>query len=287
MAALTPRVVRTARGRVEVAEAGSGPVVLVVHGIAGDWRQARTIAEDLSDRARVLLVTRPGYGRTPLSSGRTFEEQAALFVALLDAFGIETAAVLGISGGGPAAFALAATAPERCTGLLLCCAVRADAEEVPELMTGMRRLAAVPGVWSALAATARGVSAARRLRGHRATPDLAACTPVERQLLAQPHVLAALERFEQDREVMLRGRGLRNDTRQFDVPPPAWPEGVRVPTVVLHGDLDDVVPVSHAHDYAADVPGARLEVLEGLGHVVPLFARDAVNRELSGLLASR
>jgi pimeloyl-ACP methyl ester carboxylesterase len=268
---------------VEVAEAGSGPALLVVHGIAGDWRQVRTVAEDLSDRARVLLVTRPGYGRTPLSSGRSFEEQAALYGALLDSLGIEKALVVGISGGGPSAFAFAAGARDRCSGLLLCCAVRSAAQEVPVMRAAMHRLAAVPGLWSALASLARGVSAVRRLAGRRATPDLSGYTPLERELLRRPEVLAALERFERDREVMLRGRGLRNDTFQFDVPPPAWPADLVVPTHVLHGDLDDIVPVSHAHEYAKDIPGARLDVLTGLGHAVPLFARDelvAAVREL-------
>ena len=287
MAALTPRVLRTARGPVEVAEAGSGPVVLVSHGIAGDWRQARTIAEDLADHARVLLVTRPGYGRTPLSSGRTFSAQAALFAALLDELGAEQAVVLGISGGGPAAHAFAAEHSSRCTALVLCCAVRAAGEEEPPVMPPMRRLAAVPGVWAALATLARGVSAVRRARGRSVPLDLSACTPLERELLAEPQVLQALERFERDREVMLRGTGLRNDTRQFDTPPPTWPAGVVVPTVVLHGDLDDVVPVSHAHQYAEEVPGARLQVLTGLGHVVPLFARDELNAALRELLVRR
>lgn len=287
MAALTPRRVRTARGPIEVAEAGSGPAILVVHGIAGDWRQARTIADDLADRARVILVTRPGYGRTPLSSGRTFQQQADLFVALLDALAVERATVLGISGGGPAAYALAATAPARCAGLVLCCAVRASAQEVPASLPAMRRLAAVPGVWSGLAATARAVTAVRRAAGRELDLDVSGCTPTEQALLAQPAVRAALVRFERDREVMLRGRGLRNDTRQFDLAPPAWPAGAVVPTVVMHGDADDIVPVSHAHDYAADIPGARLEVFDGLGHVVPLFAREAVARTLTDLVATR
>ena len=284
MGTLTPRVVRTHRGAVEVASVGSGPALLVVHGIAGDWRQARTVAEDLADRAEVILVTRPGYGRTPLSSGRTFLEQASLYGSLLDALAVERAVVLGISGGGPSAFAFTAAAPERTAGLLLCCAVRAAAAETPAVLTDMRRLAAVPGVWSALAGTARAVTAVRRLVRHQASPDLSGCTLLEQQLLARPEVLLALQRFERDREVMLRGRGLRNDTQQFDVVPPPWPDGVVVPTVVMHGDADDVVPLSHGSDYAAVVPGARLEVLTGLGHAVPLFARDRLVAELRALL---
>jgi pimeloyl-ACP methyl ester carboxylesterase len=269
---------------VEVVEIGAGPALLVVHGIAGDWRQARTVAQDLAERARVILVTRPGYGRTPLSSGRTFLEQAVLYTSLLDTLGVERAVVLGISGGGPSAFAFAAVAPERCAGLLLCCAVRASAAEPPAVLTQMRRLAAVPGMWSALAGTARAVNAVRRMAGRQVSPDLAACTPLEQQLLARPEVLSTLQQFEQDRAVMLRGRGLRNDTRQFDVAPPAWPAGVVVPTVVMHGDADDVVPLSHGRDYATVVPGARLQVLQGIGHVVPLFARARLAGELRQLL---
>ena len=70
MAGLTPQRVTTACGQIEVAESGTGPALLVLHGTPGDWQQARLLAAELSDRARVLLVSRPGYGRTPLRSGR-------------------------------------------------------------------------------------------------------------------------------------------------------------------------------------------------------------------------
>jgi pimeloyl-ACP methyl ester carboxylesterase len=60
-----------------------------------------------------------------------------------------------------------------------------------------------------------------------------------------------------------------------------------VPVVVLHGDLDAVVPLDNARAYAAAVPGSRLEVLPGLGHAVPVFARAALVEELRGLLGVR
>ena len=155
-------MVATARGPIEVAEVGSGPAVLVVHGLPGDWRQARPVAEDLCGEARVLLVSRPGYGRTPLRSGRSPQDQADLYAALLDALGIERAVVLGISGGGPSAYAFAAAHPDRCDGLLLCCAL------TPHLMVlpaGMRRLAAVPGLWRVLAAIGRQLARFEHDRG--------------------------------------------------------------------------------------------------------------------------
>jgi pimeloyl-ACP methyl ester carboxylesterase len=41
----------------------------------------------------------------------------------------------------------------------------------------------------------------------------------------------------------------------------------------MHGDADPVVAPSHAEFYAAAIPGARLELLPGIGHAVPLTAR--------------
>jgi pimeloyl-ACP methyl ester carboxylesterase len=280
VAALTPRVVRTARGPIQVAETGSGPAVLVVHGMPGDWRQARPLADDLAGHARVLLVTRPGYGRTPLRSGRTPDQQAHLYAALLDELGIERAVVLGISGGGPSAYALAALHPSRCAGLVLACPVRSG---VMTATAPMRRLAAVPGGWSALATLVRSADAVRRARGRPRPLDPAVLTEAERGLLEETDVREAAEVFESERVQTLRGRGFRNDVRRLGSAPPPWPRG-ELPVLVMHGDLDDVVPLENAEDYAAAIPGARLVVLPGLGHAVPVFVRRQLADELGALL---
>lgn len=46
--------------------------------------------------------------------------------------------------------------------------------------------------------------------------------------------------------------------------------GVRVPTLVLHGDIDPLVPLACGVDTAAAVPGARLQVIAGMGHALPI-----------------
>lgn len=272
------RTVKTARGPIEVADTGAGPAILVVHGMPGDWRQARSVAEDLGGHARVLLLTRPGYG-TPLRSGRTPQDQAALYAALLDALSIDRAVVLGISGGGPSSYEFAAQSSERCAGLLLCCAV---APGVPVPGTdAMVRLAAVPGVWRLLAAAARLVA---RVKDAEPT-DPATLTETERTLAQDRATAALLRRFELERAASLRGRGLRNDMRQLSamhhIP---WPPGVLVPTTILHGDVDGVIPLAHGQAYAEAIPGARLEVLPDYGHALPLFARARVNEVLVELL---
>lgn len=46
--------------------------------------------------------------------------------------------------------------------------------------------------------------------------------------------------------------------------------GVRVPTLVIHGDIDPLVPLACGIDTAESVPGARLRVIEGMGHALPI-----------------
>ena len=237
--------------------------MLIVHGLPGDWRQARGLAEDLPE---VLLVSRPGYGRTPIASGRTPAEQADLYAALLDELGISTVVVLGISGGGPSSYAFAARHPDRCAGLVLACAL------VPALLPAppaLRRLTAVPGAWTALNAIVR-LAARVRPPGEPPTSDL---TELELSLAGEPRVAAALRTFHVERPSTLRGKGMRNDVQQLG----RVVEGaVSAPTIVLHGDLDEVVPLSHGEHYASTIPGAQLVVLPGLGHAVPMFAREQV-----------
>jgi pimeloyl-ACP methyl ester carboxylesterase len=269
--------VRTARGRVQVQDSGGAePAVLVVHGMPGDYRQGQTVDEDLGTRARVLRVSRPGYAGTPLSSGRTAEASADLYAALLDALDIPHAVVLGISGGGPSSYAFAQRHPDRCAGLVLCCALQASLKPVPP---AMRRVAAVPGL---LPLIARVVALKARVMPPQLQPQ--AFTLAERAQLDDPYIRDALLRFLRERPC---GEGFRNDVQQREMAeaPAEWPSGSAVPVVVLHGDLDDVVPLSHALDYVERIPGARFEVLEGLGHAVPLFARKRVADlllELSG-----
>jgi pimeloyl-ACP methyl ester carboxylesterase len=276
---VTPRVVETATGPVEVAEVGEGPVVLVLHGTPGDWSQAVALAEDLAGTHRVLLPSRPGYGRTPLSTGRTIAQQAQAYAALLDALGIDRAAVVGISGGGPSARSFAVHHPERCSHLVLLCAVAAQLVTVPR---AMRLLAAVPGLWEVGARVA--ARQARRL----VEPVLDDLGPAEQDAVRNdPRAREDLVAFlTHNARVRTSVRGMRNDFRCFhgQSEREPWPAVTSVPTLVLHGDVDPVVPLTHGEDNAAGIPGAVLEVLEGAGHAFPLSLRRTVSPRVQAFL---
>src|SRR5262249_36370754 len=68
---------------------------------------------------RTIAVSRPGYLRTPLSSGATFEQQADLFAALLDKLKIKRVVVLASSGGGYPGLQFALRHPDRCIALVM------------------------------------------------------------------------------------------------------------------------------------------------------------------------
>lgn len=97
------QVCQTEKGPVEYSLEGEGPAVLIVHGGHGnclsDFKHQALIENGFS----VLIPTRPGYGGTPISSGKTAAATAGLFAALLEKLDIASVSVIGVSAGGPTA----------------------------------------------------------------------------------------------------------------------------------------------------------------------------------------
>jgi pimeloyl-ACP methyl ester carboxylesterase len=115
-----PQMIDTALGKVEFdLTEGEGALVFASHGGIGGVDQARLML-DWIDRTqhRLLSISRPGYLGTPLSSGGSFDAQADLFAALLDALKIEKAAVVSLSAGGPAGYQFAIRHPDRVWALI-------------------------------------------------------------------------------------------------------------------------------------------------------------------------
>lgn len=113
-------VAATRCGRIEYALAGQGPPVLVVHGAGGGYDQGLDLGEPLAKKGlRVIAMSRFGYLRTPLPVDGSAAAQADAHACLLEALGIERAAVIGASAGAPSAMQFALRYPERCCALIL------------------------------------------------------------------------------------------------------------------------------------------------------------------------
>jgi pimeloyl-ACP methyl ester carboxylesterase len=285
---LEVEVAQTGRGSVEYARAGSGPAVLLIHGTPGSWRQLVPLARDLVDRHTVLLPSRPGYGRTPSGSGRTPSEQAALYAALLDSLELrEPVGVIGVSGGGPSALAFAQEHAARTDALALLCALAPHLMPIP---LSVRVVAAMPPVATPFSALKR-----RRKRGilldatridSQITRDL---TADERMRLAAGSRLRddLVDYLHSHAEAPAGLRGLANDAKQMHAargrPQPA--DAVRAPTLLLHGDADSVVPITHMHHHASVMPHAKVEVFADAGHIFTLTRRAETTAAVRSHLA--
>ncbi len=188
--------------------------------------------------------------RTPY----TLLDMAADAAGLLDALGIRSAHVAGASMGGAIAQELAIAFPARVRSLTSIMSSTGD----PKLPGPTRRALAVltkkvpldragyvreyVATWSVLAGDHFPFDAERTMRQGAAGYDRGINPPgVARQMLA---IIASGN----------RKKALR---------------GVTVPTLVVHGTADPLIPVEAGRDTAATIPGARLLLIEGMGHSFP------------------
>jgi pimeloyl-ACP methyl ester carboxylesterase len=113
LAEVDRRVVQTDWGLVEYAERGGGEPLLVLHGIFGGCDSGLLGARDLSSDRRVLAPSRFGYLGSSLPPNATPADQADALAALLDALGLATVDVIGISAGATSALELALRHPSK------------------------------------------------------------------------------------------------------------------------------------------------------------------------------
>jgi pimeloyl-ACP methyl ester carboxylesterase len=111
---------QTRQGPVEYRIVGQGPVILVLGGGHTNCHSPLGHEQFFLDQGYQLLIpSRPGYGKTPSSTGRTAEAFADALVSLLDLLQLDSVIVVGISAAGPTALQLAGRHPERVSKVML------------------------------------------------------------------------------------------------------------------------------------------------------------------------
>ena len=276
-----PLIVSTRRGAVEYAEWGEGPAVLALHGAMGGYDQGLILGQTIGEPGyRHLAVSRPGYLGTPLTAGRTPEEQADLCTALLDALDIDRAAVMAVSGGGPCALQFALRYPNRCWALVLVSTCSGKIESrVPLAFHVVKFLARWR--WGA-AALRRRAERDPEAAARRSIPD-----PVLRtRTLQDPEtgpLFMSLLGSTSDR-MALRLPGTENDIRVTRTT--TYPlEQIAVPVLIVHGTADRLVPFAqHGKTLATRIPGAELLAIEGGEHVAIFTHRAAVRARVTQFL---
>ncbi len=253
-----------------------GREVVLLHGQPGlgsDWRQ---VAELLPPTLRVLAPDRPGYGASRRPAGG-FAFNAHAVLAELDERRIERAVLVGHSYGGGVALTLAAQAPERVEALVLLASIG------PGCLNGWDRLLAAPVAGEVCAFTAWRLTpwAARarlaRLARRRGRP-IAPHEHVNWHIWGH----ARHDHGPLWRTFLTEQRALVSELGDLT----ACLASVRQPVLLVADPQDTLVPVSTAHQLAAALPDARLQLVSGIGHHLPRRGAQAAVAAITGFLTA-
>jgi pimeloyl-ACP methyl ester carboxylesterase len=243
---------------------GSGPDVVLVHGMIDSTFTWRLLVPLLEPHYRVHLVDLPGFGFSdkPGDATYTTEWLAEHLIGYLDAAGIERALLVGNSMGGHVASEAAMLHPERVAALVLLEASGVPVEGPDEVEVEVE--GEEPWVVSLLKRP-MGQALVRMLptRGVlRENLEPAYFDPAE---LSEERLSAWHAPLETDNGMAAY---LARSGRRVPAERAARIRALRVPTLVITGDTDRMVPIAIAQRYHALLPVSELLVWRDTGHMI-------------------
>lgn len=226
-------------------DVGSGEPMVLLHGFPLSSQSFWPQLERPPAGVRLLLPDHRGFGRSTGTRGPlTMEQIASDVLALLDATGLPSAVLGGVSMGGYAALALTRMAPQRVRGLVLI-----DTQHLADDAAGRERRERVAQEAERDGAGLIAQAMGPRLLAAQASPELR--ERLHRLMSAQaPEAIAAAS----------RGMALRRDASEVLASYPG-------PTLMVVGAEDPITPPATARAMAALARDATLEVIEGAGHL--------------------
>ncbi len=231
----------------------SVPIVLV-HGTSASLHTWDGWAASLRSSRRVIRFDLPGFGLTGPSPDNDYSLAAytRFTLQLLDSLGVSRFAIAGNSLGGEVAWHVAVAAPNRVDALIL-----VDAAGYPIVSAKVPigfRMARTPGLeWLFTRILPRGVveSSVRSVYGDPSRVTDALVTRYYELTLREGNRASLPRRFAQS--------GNSADSTQIAT--------LRVPTLIMWGGRDGLIPPDHAGRFARDIAGSRIELFSALGHV--------------------
>ena len=242
----TSQISQTSHGAIEFAthDAERGTAVILSHGTGGGYDQGLVLAK-LLNGFQGIAVSRAGYLRTSLDTGRSPAELADTYATLLDTLHIEKAAILGLSAGGMSAAQFALRHSSRCLALIL-----ADAITKAPPKSSARIVEAANSLPDGVAWLFT------RLAVHVGLP----------LMIRDEETRSMLRVFFENNPISERRAGVQNDLANLHALDDFKWEAIRVPTLLIHGDNDKLIPLEYSQEVARRIPKAEYIVIKGGGH---------------------
>ena len=262
-------------------EIGSGPPVVLIHGMVNSSRHWREVALRLADRHRVIAPDLIGHGDSATPRGDySLGAHAAAIRDLLVSIDVHRASFVGHSLGAGVAMQFFWQFPERVERLAMVSAGGLGPDVSPLL-----RAAALPGasalLWAAAHPGALGglsrVASMLEQRGKRgAAVQIRAVVRAMRPLEHAGGRTAFLETLRSVIDV--RGQRVNANDRLYLLGP--------VPTLIAWGDRDRTIPAEHGHVAHSLIPNSSYETIPGSAHFPHLENPDALAEILGEFIAS-
>ena len=242
-------------------------------GLGADWEQ---VLARLPGGIRALAPDRPGYGSSRQAPGG-FAENARAVLDDLDSRGIERAVLVGHSYGGGVALTAAMQAPDRVEALILLASVG------PGCLNGWDWLLAAPGGGGVCALFAWQLTpwfARARLRrmARLGGPEFAARQHVNWYVWGH----ARSDHFALWRTFLTEQRALVDEADELA----RTAASIRMPTLLVADPQDTLVPIGTARELERLLPDSRLQLVEGLGHHLPMRGADLIAQTIVAFLAA-
>ena len=226
-------------------ERGSGPPLLLVHGLMVTGEMFEPVIEHFATRHRVIVPDLRGHGRSRgLPPPYTAVQLASDLAHLLDHLGIHSTAVLGYSQGGAIAQQLVLDQPKRCDRLVLACTYAFNMATTREWLEGHLAPLLI------------------RVLGMRRLANLVVSQSMLQLNRERAHWLAGLM-ADQDRTLMLTAW---KETMVFDSRQRL--AEIKCPTLVIAGSNDQGVPIHHAQMLHDGIHGSQLAIVDGADHAL-------------------
>lgn len=275
---LTPLSVTMPDGAtISYVRGGSGPVLIFLHGVMGDYRSWAPQWEAFTRHYDcIALSCRFNWpnGNRMEAPDHSAVENAEDIVALMDALGIDSTVLVGSSYGSFAALALAVNHPGR---------VRAVVASEPPMM---KYAEMYPDTAPVAAAFREATVIPSRAAFERGEDDLGA------MLLTggiQNADIATIppEKLEQRRQNMMAGKRVALSSDEFPLLPPEALAALPMPVLLVTGANTGPIFKAMMSGISRSMPQARMEVIEGAGHSVPQDQPEVFNRMTLEFLASQ
>jgi pimeloyl-ACP methyl ester carboxylesterase len=240
---------------------GNGPLIVLVHGMAGSAATWDPVIPALAERFAVLAVDLPGHGSSakPFDGDYSLGSFASVVRDLMVALDVDRGTVVGQSFGGGVAMQFAYQFPSRCERLVLVGSGGLGRDVSPLL-----RVLAFPGVEflypvifaSVLRDAGRGVLGALGRIGLRPSVYVDQVWQ-SYESLTDPETRAAFARTLRSVVDVTGQRVSAHDRLAL---------AREIPTLIVWGANDAIIPSTHAADAAAALPNSRVEIFERVGH---------------------